>query len=217
MALRWLFIAVVVLLSLGFTEVPRPVGTLSWEDLAPPYDESGNPMNRLTQEQQDNVYGILWGPNYGEPKDKLSSDERAAYDRLEASGVDPDKIFMGIDDLRKKQEKNDKTLVFDLDKKTIKLPGYVLPLDFDGKQVKSFLLVPSVGACIHVPPPPPNQMVFVKPNKPFVSEELYAPVWVTGEITVGMGRRSLNLVDGSSEVDFGYSMQATKIEPYAGQ
>ena len=217
MELGRLLIASVVLVSLAFTGIVHAVEKLKWEDLAPPYDESGNPMNKLTQEQQDNVYGILWGPNYGEPKDKLSSDERAAYGRLEASGVDPDKIFMEIDDLRKKQERNDKTLVFDLDKKTIKLPGYVLPLDFDGKQVKSFLLVPSVGACIHVPPPPPNQMVFVKSNKPFVSEELYAPVWITGEITVGMGRRSLNLVDGSSEVDFGYSMQATKIEPYTEQ
>ena len=217
MLLGRLLIAGIVLLSLGFTEVARPVGTLSWEDLAPPWDDSGNPLNRLTQEQQDDVYVILWGSNYGEPKDKMNGDERAAYDRLRASGVDPDKLFKEIADLRKKLEINDKTLVFDLDKKTIKLPGYVLPLDFDGKKVKSFLLVPSVGACIHVPPPPPNQMIFVKPDKPFVSEELYAPVWVTGEIAVGMGRQSLNLVDGSSEVDFGYSMQAKKIEPYTSQ
>lgn len=191
--------------------------TLGWEDLSPPFDESRNPVPKLPQPQQDDVYSILWGPNYGEPKSKWNKEETESYDRLRAAGVDPEKLFGEIESLRKELEKNDNTLVFDLDKKTIRLPGYVLPLDFDGKQVKSFLLVPSVGACIHVPPPPPNQIVHVTPDKPFVSEELFAPVWVTGEITVGMGRKSLSLVDGSSDIDFGYSMKATKIEPYKGE
>lgn len=191
--------------------------TLTWDDLAPPWDDSGNPMNRLNQAQQDAAYNLLWGPNYGEPKNKLNPQESAAYDRLRASGVDPEQLFKDIEKLRDDLDKAEKTLVFDLDKKSIRIAGYVLPLEFEGKLVKSFLLVPSVGACIHVPPPPPNQMIYVKPDKPFESEELYAPVWATGEITVGLGRRSLELVDGSSEVDFGYTMAATKIEPYTGQ
>lgn len=217
MALRRLLLASIVLASLGLAETVLAAQTLKWEDLAPPWDDYANPVDRLSQEQQDDIYVLLWGPNYGASKDKLTSDERAAYDRLKASGVDPEIIFGQIEELRKKAQRNDKTLIFELDKKTIKLPGYVLPLDFDGKRVKSFLLVPTVGACIHVPPPPPNQMVFVEPDEPFISEELYAPVWVTGQITVGMGSRSLSLVDGSSDVDFGYSMRATKIEPYTGQ
>lgn len=214
MAFRRLMLALVFLVSLVVAGTAQAVETLKWEDLAPPWDESANPMHKLTQEQQDNVYSILWGPNYGEPRDKLNSEESAAYDRLRSSGVDPDKLFREIDDLRKKMQLNDKTLVFDLDKKVIKLPGFVLPLELEGEKVKSFLLVPNVGACIHVPPPPVNQIVHVTPDTPFVSEELFAPVWVTGEITVGMGRRSLSLVDGTSDVDFGYSMKATKIEPY---
>lgn len=191
--------------------------TLTWDDMAPPWDDSGNPMNRLNEAQKDAAYGILWGPNYGEPSDKLNAEERASYDRLRASGVDPEKLFKDIENLRDELDKAEKTLVFDHDKKTIRIAGYVLPLEFDGKLVKTFLLVPSVGACIHVPPPPPNQMIYVKPDKPFESEELYAPVWATGEITVGLGRRSLELVDGSAEVDFGYTMAATKIEPYTGE
>lgn len=217
MALARLLILGIFISALGLFAHANTVETLKWDDLAPAWDDSKNPMHRLTQEQQDSVYGVLWGPNYGAPMSKRNGEEMAAYDRLKESGVDPDNLFREIEDLREKLQQNEKTLVFDLDKKTIKLPGYVLPLDFDGKLVKSFLLVPSVGACIHVPPPPPNQMIHVIPAKPFESEELYAPVWVTGEITVGMGRRSLELVDGSSEVDFGYSMQATKIEPYTQQ
>jgi len=205
---------------LGFALWPLPgnaAETLKWENLSPPWDDSRNPMNRLSQEQQDDVYAVLWGPNYGELAAKRNDDEKAAYDKLKASGVEPDVIFKEIEDLRKELEKNDKTLVVDLDKKKIRLAGYVLPLDFEGTLVKSFLLVPSVGACIHVPPPPPNQIIYVKPAKPFVSEELYAPVWVTGQVSVGMGKKSLNLVDGASDVDFGYSMKASKIEPYTSQ
>ena len=44
----------------------------------------------------------------------------------------------------------------------VRIPGYVLPLEFEGTRVREFLLVPYVGACIHVPAPPPNQMVFVR-------------------------------------------------------
>ena len=49
-----------------------------------------------------------------------------------------------------------------LDGKTIRIPGYVLPLEFSGSKVTEFLLVPWVGACIHTPPPEPNQIVYVK-------------------------------------------------------
>lgn len=215
-------LALLVTALLAFSYVCSTPGahaaeTLKWENFAPPWDDSRNPVPKLSQEQQDDVYTLLWGPAYEDSKVKRNAEEQAAYDRLKESGVDPEALFKEIEDIRKELEKNDQTLVFGLDKKRVRLAGYVLPLEFAGKMVKSFLLVPSVGACIHVPPPPPNQIVHVRPQKPFVSEELYAPVWVTGEVTVGMGKKSLSLVDGSSDIDFGYSIQATKIEPYTGQ
>ena len=71
-----------------------------------------------------------------------------------------------------------------------------------------------VGACIHVPTPPPNQIVHVQLKQGFESKELYAPVWVTGRISAGMAKTSLSLVDGSTDVNFGYALQATKVEPY---
>ena len=43
--------------------------------------------------------------------------------------------------------------------KQVKLPGFVVPLEYSDKgRVKEFLLVPYFGACIHYPPPPPNQI-----------------------------------------------------------
>jgi hypothetical protein len=68
-----------------------------------------------------------------------------------------------------------------LDGQLVKLPGYIVPLDSDeGGLIQEFLLVPYFGACIHVPPPPPNQIVFVKLAKPYNLKSMADPVWITG-------------------------------------
>jgi len=97
-------------------------------------------------------------------------------------------------------------VVAELDGETIRLPGYVLPLEFEETSVKEFLLVPYFGACIHVPPPPSNQIVFVKSAEPIEISGMFDAVWVTGEITT---------VPASSEVaEAGYTMDAIRVEPY---
>ena len=93
----------------------------------------------------------------------------------------------------------------------VRIPGYVLPLEFDGTRVREFLLVPYVGACIHVPAPPANQMVFVRSSVGFEIPELYAPVWVEGLMTTSGVTRDLTLVDGQAAVEAGYSLDADQV------
>ena len=93
-----------------------------------------------------------------------------------------------------------------LDGQRIRLPGFVVPLDFEGTETSEFLLVPYFGACIHVPPPPSNQIVYVETVAGYPLKELFDPVWVTGEIRT---EAHLNEVG-----DAGYTLQATIIEPY---
>jgi len=70
-----------------------------------------------------------------------------------------------------------------LDGTLARLPGFVVPLDLDAKgQVTEFFLVPYYGACIHYPPPPPNQIVYVVPPNPFKLPSLTTPYWVTGRL-----------------------------------
>ncbi len=67
--------------------------------------------------------------------------------------------------------------------KKIKLYGFMVPLKTDYTEtliVNEFVLVPTAGMCIHVPPPPPNQMVFVKLNKPEKARYMYNPISVEG-------------------------------------
>ncbi len=98
--------------------------------------------------------------------------------------------------------------------KVIRMPGYVLPLEFADASTTEFLLVPFVGACIHVPPPPPNQMVHVKYPRGFVSQGLYAPVYITGRLEAIGATVDLSLTDGNAPVETGYGLVATRIEPY---
>ncbi len=70
-----------------------------------------------------------------------------------------------------------------LDGQTVRLPGYTVPFDYGADaQVEEFLLVPYFGACIHAPPPPPNQTVFVVAQSPIKLRDLAQAVWIEGTI-----------------------------------
>jgi uncharacterized protein len=96
-------------------------------------------------------------------------------------------------------------VVLELDGKRVRIGGYVVPLDFEAANVKEFLLVPFVGACIHVPPPPPNQIVYVKAIKGFDVQGSFDPVWVTGTLKTasqytGLAETGYSIEDGKVEI-----------------
>lgn len=88
--------------------------------------------------------------------------------------------------------------------KNIRLGGYPVPLETDAKGHNTlFFLVPYPGACIHVPPPPPNQMVLVRYPKGLKLDDIYAPLWVEG--TLKVEKISNDLADAA------YAMDAAKV------
>jgi len=97
-------------------------------------------------------------------------------------------------------------VVTEYDDVQVKIAGYVLPLDFEETDVKEFLLVPYVGACIHVPPPPPNQIIYVTSEDGIEVNGMFEPVWVTGRLETA----SLS----SDLADVGYMMTLDEAEPY---
>lgn len=98
-------------------------------------------------------------------------------------------------------------VVKELDGLQVKLPGYIVPLDMgeDGR-VTEFLLVPYFGACIHVPPPPSNQIVHATSELGVKVDELYQPFWIEGPLKVEHATSEL--------ADAGYRMEAQKIYFY---
>ena len=72
-------------------------------------------------------------------------------------------------------------VIEEMNNKAIRIPGFVVPLEFnEEKKITQFFLVPYFGACIHLPPPPPNQIIFVTFNKGIELRELLDPVWISG-------------------------------------
>ena len=98
------------------------------------------------------------------------------------------------------------SVVAELDGEIVKLPGFIVPLDYVDGKVASALLVPYFGACIHMPPPPPNQIVHVKFDDPIDVDSIWDPVWVTGKL--GLERYASQIAEA------GYSMQGQQIEEY---
>jgi len=76
-------------------------------------------------------------------------------------------------------------LVEELNGELVKIPGFVVPLEGDADAITEFLLVPYFGACVHVPPPPSNQIVYVTFAEGVPIDNLYDAVWVTGTLSTG--------------------------------
>jgi len=93
-----------------------------------------------------------------------------------------------------------------LDGAYIKMPGYIIPIDQSIDGVTSFVLVPYVGACLHTPPPPANQLVFVTTNKPWPSDNLWNAVWVTGQMQ--------HELQSTEVAETGYLLKAEEMETY---
>lgn len=95
----------------------------------------------------------------------------------------------------------------DLGGKLVSIAGFVAPLDFlGGDQLSEFLLVPYFGACIHVPPPPANQIVYVILEKP-MGIQMMDTVMVYGKLEIEKSESGIG--------DAGYRIKAVAVEPYA--
>ena len=95
-----------------------------------------------------------------------------------------------------------------LNGKLVKIPGFIVPLEGDNETTTEFLLVPYFGACIHVPPPPPNQIVYVKFSSAVPISNIYDAVWVTGTLSTAKWQGDLATV--------GYSLTGISLSQYDG-
>ena len=88
----------------------------------------------------------------------------------------------------------------------VRMSGFIVPIDQRGTGVIAFILVPYVGACIHVPPPPPNQLVFVTTETPWPAQDLWDAIWVSGRLSAKLQSTEL--------AEIGYEIRAERIAIY---
>ncbi len=215
------FIAIFSLALSATAYAATPTKTVVWDDLVPKFATAlKDPLAGHDLYRRLELETIIWANKLNE-QERTSEDFKAGVEdaqlyseEMRKKGIDPDALTREYKIWQMQVEERNKQVVTKLDGTNIKLAGYLLPLEYSDKGEKEFLLVPYVGACIHSPAPPPNQIVYVKLNKTFKPSDLYAAVWVTGTMRTQVSSKSLSYVDGSADIPVGYTLEASLIEVY---
>lgn len=165
--------------------------TLTWDDLMPEGEDKllAELYSEFYEERENRLLQQMTLSQAAKAEDDLMSmvEEGSAQDTMEQIGT-----YNVVDDLNGRK---------------IRLPGYIVPLDFNAaSEYEEFLLVPYFGACLHTPPPPPNQIVFVKSSPATKVPDIYEPVWIEGVMKTGQF--------GSELGNSAYELTLAKLEPY---
>lgn len=157
--------------------------TIEWTDLMP----------------QEDLDALMNPPEYlneisdGSLEDQISSQLKGA---------------MSENDSRYQQALSSTRIKPELNNRKVRIPAFIVPLEYDEAQnVTQFFLVPYFGACIHVPPPPPNQIIFADYQQGMTLGALYDAFWIDGTL-----QTTLTENDTATSA---YSIRIDNIEPYS--
>ncbi len=196
----------------AYASEPRVIG---WAELAPEPVAYDNPFSALSPGQLKRLRKLLHLQQAGGTSEGTDPAEAEALRAaLEADGLDPEWLFEQRRVIMEKRREQATATNEALLGQTVRMPGYLLPLEINDQKAVEFLLVPTVGACIHTPPPPANQIVHVRyPNGVKVAG-LYTPIWVSGPLLAESKSERIRYVDGEAIVEMSYVMNADAVEPY---
>jgi len=215
-------IIITCLLTIGsptFADTPKVLG---WRDLVPKLEPLKNPLRKVEIKLRRDI-GYLTSIRYWIKTGEISKADTEFKDgikleqKFKSNNVNFEPLVARYNAFLDEIERRNKLVVNNLDGRLVQIPGYALPLETSAIAVTEFLLVPSIGACIHTPVPPPNQMVFVKLNQSYQAKRLYDPVWITGRIKIEHNKKAVVYSDGQSDVESSYTLMGIKVEPYKTQ
>lgn len=162
-----------------------------------------NKDKQLGAEITELVWEDLIPSDFVQPENPLSTMSQEAIDKLmdgsEESEVELEKL---------KEAFYYAPVVDELDGKRVKLPAYITPLEYNENQMMNeFLLVPYVGACMHTPPPPANQVVHAKTIEAIKNHSMYEAVWAIGVLRAKTSQSEL--------AEAGYQLEVEEVLPYS--
>lgn len=133
-----------------------------------------------------------------EIQDGSKQDNLDAAEKIEDKDEAMEKYFAALKSLK---------VVKEFHNQAVKIPGFIVPLEADENNlVTEFFIVPYFGACLHLPPPPPNQIIYAQVTKGFELESLHYPFWFEGDLLVSTNEHAL----GSSA----YQLKIDELYPY---
>ena len=148
-----------------------------------------------------------------DPQEKKAEADKIRAE-LAAQGLDADGLLAARLEIMEQRRAAANSINEALIGQEIRIPGYVLPLEMRNRKAVEFLLVPTVGACIHTPPPPANQLIHVVYPEGIEIRGLYDPAWVTGVVEADQSVQDVRYADGQSRVEVSYGMNPARVEPY---
>lgn len=206
------------LLSGPTIAIAQDIRPITWDDLqsqAPA--EFDDPFAELSEEQ---LYYVSQIARYRELRQQGKTESNAPSETesgiladLDAQGIDVDWLLSQRE--RVKQARRQQiSAPSALSGERVEISGYALPLTPQHQRTTEFLLVPWVGACIHTPPPPTNQMIHVAFPQGIAVTDRFTPVTITGLLESSLERYQLFLVDGSRDLEVAYAIAAATVTAY---
>lgn len=197
--------------------------TITWEDLQAQSTHLRNPYEHLSEDQTFRLSSLYqlreWTKDNPPAPDSIEAKEIQRLEQTFADeGIDPDSLLVHVDEAQAYWRSQAQTTNSDLEEQFVQLSGYVLPLgdnrsDSQTQSVNEFLLVPYVGACIHVPAPPPNQIIHIEPAAAIENPGVFSAVEVSGKLRSQSNSYELFRVDGTRTVDVSYALDLEAIAP----
>ncbi len=212
------FIAVLLLSLATSLSAATDIRQISWETLTAHIPEqSDSSFDSLTDEQMDRLWVIAQVVDYQAAGEEITTEEleNANIERqiLTQEGLDVDALFEARQKIMERLTREGESTNSEIHNQLVEMQGFFLPLEFSGQKVSEFLLVPYVGACIHEPPPPANQIIHGKLDQPIdAPQSLYTIVTVTGRMSTEATKPELSLIDGASQVSVGYQLAVDNIQ-----
>ncbi|MEZ9671591.1 DUF3299 domain-containing protein [Vibrio lentus] len=207
---------VLSVLSLTAVSLPTYANTavaLEWQDLNSSAQEVTLEMPDLTDQQMRLLQGVI--AMSASKEEQVQQQAVEFKETLKEQGINADEVIALRDEYMQTMKASAEAITTEFDGKKVRVPGFIVPLEFsEGMTATEFLLVPVAGACIHMPPPPANQIVRVSFPEGFQVQNVQYPVWVEGDFSSNKVTEEVYLVDGKSNLTMGYEMNASMIEDY---
>ncbi|OED44051.1 hypothetical protein AB833_02435 [Chromatiales bacterium (ex Bugula neritina AB1)] len=165
------------------TNISTDYKTVDWTDLMPANDLEAllNPPDYVSQVSE----GAAEDKRAGMLKSSIAVPKDRYQQALVSSNVRPE-----------------------LDGTDIRIAGYLVPVDYNNdQQATAFFAVPFFGACLHLPPPPPNQIILVHSEQGVEIDDIYTPYWLSGELNTDLLENDI--------AESAYTMTLQRYELYA--
>lgn len=203
----------IILLVFSYSSFAQKATYIEWSDLKLENNEEPVILPDLSQEQLIQIQEVftLTHSDTKESKARIEVISKT----LQKEGVNAEEVLKLRDQYIAQKKREAELTTTQYDGQNVRMSGFIVPLNTSQEMVvNEFLLVPTAGACIHMPPPPANQVIRVSYPKGFAMRTIQYPVWIEGTIKSGLQSENLFIIDGRRDVTMGYSLEAVNVVDY---